>query len=176
MSIYTKTGDGGYTTTLKEKHVAKSSGIISLLGKIDEVNAIFGLVACAGKINRISEIQNRLFDIGAWIANINPQDISDLHNLEPLLANILNLESDIDTIDSIMPPLRNFILPGGNELAARLHIARCVTRCTEHDLWLQIPIKTNIHIYINRLSDWCFMQARYALYEAKLPEVIWEKI
>ena len=88
-------------------------------------------------------------------------------------SDITELEDEIDA--TCAPPLANFVLPGGDEFAARLHIARCNVRLVEHLLWECLPDQTQVHIYFNRLSDWCFAVARHVLHKAGGHDVVWQQ-
>lgn len=187
-SIYTRGGDAGHTSTLTSR-IPKSSDLISLIGRIDCLNASFGLVAvsltsaCSSDNasndshsssipHRIKQIQDQLFCLGAALAATDEQDAKPAYT-QALQSFVTLLESDIDRIDSSLPPLRNFILPGGNEASARLHAARCDTRRAEQLLWNTIPAQSQWHVFLNRLSDWCFVAARKIAHDAGVPEMIW---
>lgn len=167
MSIYTKTGDAGHTSLIT-KRIPKSTPIIELLGKVDQVNACFGLISILSDLPRVYEVQNILFEIGTCIAK-DDYSITLAHYVQ-------QLELDIDQLDTVLPPLKNFILPGGTELSARFHLARTNARFAEHALWSHNNTQSDIHMYLNRLSDWCFAQARKANFDAKINDTIWTRI
>ena len=172
IKIYTRAGDKGYTTTRVGK-VSKSSDLIRLLGKVDRLNAMFGWCNVVANEYRISRTQNQLFDIGAWIACIDYNNLDQqLENMPISAQDIELLEHEIDA--STAPSIRNFVLPGGTEFASRLHLTRCIARDVEHALWKYIGQSTQVHIYFNRLSDWCFSFARDVLHKAGHKDVVWK--
>jgi cob(I)alamin adenosyltransferase len=168
MKIYTRSGDQGQTTT-QTKRVAKSDSVIHLLGTIDRLNATFGWagVVATSYQAEIKRTQDMLFEIGAWLSN----DAS-ANNIPVFESDVTMLENEIDA--TCAPPLENFVLPGGDEFAARLHIARCDTRLVERLLWEHLPTQTQVHVYLNRLSDWCFAVSRHVLHSAGGQDVVWQ--
>ncbi|HWB53622.1 MAG TPA: cob(I)yrinic acid a,c-diamide adenosyltransferase [Tepidisphaeraceae bacterium] len=174
--LYTKTGDTGTTGLAGGARVAKSDPRITCIGDVDELNAAIGLCATiASEPSPLHKIQNELFNIGAALASTT----GGAETLQLPLSAIARLESEIDSADALLPPLRNFILPGGCELAARLHLARTVCRRAErHAVSLSTSsekISPAILVYLNRLSDWLFVHARLANQEAGVPDVLWTK-
>ena len=173
IKIYTRTGDKGYTTT-RVGEVPKSSDLIGLLGKVDMLNAMFGWcsVVASEFSSKISRTQNQLFEIGAWIACIDDNNLEQQLQSMPVSARDVEvLEHEIDA--GTAPPIQNFVLPGGTEFASRLHLTRCIVRDVEHALWKNMSQSTQVHIYFNRLSDWCFSIARDALHNAGHKDVVW---
>jgi cob(I)alamin adenosyltransferase len=182
MKIYTKTGDDGSTGLFGGQRASKADPRIECYGTVDELNAAIGWAAvCADSDlqSMLRAVQNELFDIGAHLAT--PRDSSAKKSATlPALdeSMVARLEREIDDADAILPPLRNFILPGGSESAARLHVARTVCRRAErlvvgfaqHDPVLPVMIT-----YLNRLSDWLFVQARLANHRAGVLDVLWNK-
>jgi cob(I)alamin adenosyltransferase len=181
MKIYTKTGDEGATGLIGGKRVRKDDPRIECIGAIDELNASLGLAAAAADtsamISKLQAVQNELFGIGSQIAT--PPGSALPSNLTPLQASsATRLETEIDAAEAELTPLREFILPGGSELAARLHLARAVCRRAERLLVTFVnsqPLAPEILIYLNRLSDWLFVQARSANRSAGVPDVPWVK-
>lgn len=172
--LYTGTGDQGKTWGLNGP-VDKASGSITLLGEIDTINAVVGWVLACGLERHkttLKRIQWRCLDIGAWLAL---QDTAKPGDLELLTDEIKFIEKCIDENCNQTPPLCNFVLPGGSELAARLHILRGNVRNAERVFWKHMPQKTQVHVYLNRLSDWAFSEARMVLHEAGLPDIIWKQ-
>lgn len=156
-TIYTKTGDDGKSCLLFGERKYKYDETFEALGDLDELSAIIGLV-CEYLNNRrsieefLKDIQSRLLDIGADLAGLpcfNPE-------------NITILENEIDTLDIELPPLKNFILPGGGLASSHAHLARAICRRFERHL-VKINNENFKHIivYINRLSDYLFVLARY---------------
>jgi cob(I)alamin adenosyltransferase len=178
MKIYTKTGDDGSTSLLGGPRVAKSDARIDCYGNVDELNACVGWAAVVtvtetGELLRV--IQNDLFIVGSLLAVADgttpPASVIPLED-----GAIARLEMEIDAATAQVPPLRNFVLPGGSEASARLHIARTVCRRAErrlvefsHDR----PIAPIILTYLNRLSDWLFVYARLENKKNAIADVLW---
>jgi cob(I)alamin adenosyltransferase len=184
MKIYTKTGDDGSTSLLGGVRVAKSDRRIECYGTVDELNAALGLAAAAaapppeGLGAMLAQIQNELFVIGSHLAT--PQDdtrrLAQVPDLDE--GAIKRLESQIDAADAELPPLRNFILPGGSEAAARLHLARTVCRRAERllvEFSGEQAVEPLVLRYLNRLSDWLFVYARWCNHRAGMADVPWAK-
>src|SRR5881394_3328268 len=176
MKIYTKTGDDGTTGLIGGGRVRKSDPRIECYGTVDELNAAIGLAASAlvsgggasagetDLFGQLRQVQNDLFVIGSHLATPDESP----HRLSlPVLDEqmVTRLEMQIDAAEAQLPKLRNFILPGGAEPAARLHMARTVCRRAERllvDFSLDRPVPAVMVTYLNRLSDWLFVQARLA--------------
>jgi cob(I)alamin adenosyltransferase len=180
MKIYTKTGDDGTTGLIGGKRVRKSDERIECIGEIDELNASIGLAAVSAPediTERLHVVQNELFVIGSHLAV--PEATAVPSYLPPIEeAMVGRLEMEIDAAEAELTPLKNFILPGGCETAARLHLARCVCRRAERFLIAfseDRPVVPVILTYLNRLSDWLFVQARWANKVAGVADVPWEK-
>lgn len=181
MKIYTRTGDDGTTGLFGGGRVGKDDPRIECYGTIDELNAALGLAACLapGPIDaQIQQIQHDLFTMGAHLAT--PPESPSAARLPQLdEAMVSRLEMQIDSADAHLQPLREFILPGGAELAARLHLARTICRRAERlltRLSLDRPgINPLILTYLNRLSDHLFVAARYANHLAGTPDIPWHK-
>jgi cob(I)alamin adenosyltransferase len=184
MKIYTKAGDDGSTSLLGGggARVRKSDLRIECYGTVDELNATLGWVAvsapsgAAEVTGAVREIQNELFVIGSHLAIADGS--APPPSLPPLEESAVSrLEMQIDAATAKLPPLRNFILPGGTELAARLHVARTVCRRAERQLVrfaADRPVAATILTYLNRLSDWLFVQARAANHAAGVADVEWK--
>ena len=178
MKIYTKTGDDGTTGLIGGSRVLKSDASIECYGTVDELNAAIGVACCVAGGETASDLQTvqaELFVIGSHLAT--PADESRISTLPTIDADwSARLESQIDAVEANLDPLRNFVLPGGTELAARLHLARTICRRAERLLVLrstQHSIEDVILVYMNRLSDWLFVQARYANKRAGRADVPW---
>jgi cob(I)alamin adenosyltransferase len=181
MKIYTKTGDAGKTSLIGGTKVLKSDPRIEAYGTVDELNSHIGLVSdfCDDDHakNILKEIQDRLFTIGSELAcdpnkKVN-MPIPDLHE-----SDVQLLEQEMDTMDQELPVMKNFILPGGLPAVSFMHVARCVCRRAERCC---VNLKENgnevnplIIKYINRLSDYLFMLARYTGMRNKAPEITWK--
>lgn len=167
MKIYTKTGDDGTTGLSGGDRVSKDSLRMNAIGTVDELNSCLGLMLCACPEPSISqptllEIQAHLFEIGAELS-CPPGGRLQFQTLDE--ADVSSLESGIDEMESLLEPLKNFILPGGIELAARAHFARSVCRRAERHLRAlhdAEPFRMIVLAYVNRLSDWLFVFARTA--------------
>ncbi|MEO8885085.1 MAG: cob(I)yrinic acid a,c-diamide adenosyltransferase [Mucilaginibacter sp.] len=178
MKIYTKTGDDGNTSLIGGTRVPKYDLRIESYGTVDELNAYIGLIR-SQDINRyhkeiLKQIQDRLFIIGALLA-ADPEKsrmvTPDLH-----LADIELLETEMDAMNLHLPPLKRFILPGGNTVIAYCHVARCVCRRAERvtvHLAQQSHVDDKVTIYLNRLSDYLFVLARKVANEQNIPENEW---
>src|SRR5436309_2623360 len=180
MKIYTKTGDDGTTGLLGSgaNRVRKSEMRVDVYGMVDELNAFVGwaaVVAEASAAESLRAVQADLFVIGSHLA---VADGAPMPSTLPILDDTIvgRLEMQIDAAVAQLPALRTFVLPGGGELAARLHVARTVCRRAERRLVqfaLDRPVATTSLTYLNRLSDWLFVQARLANHAAGVADVIW---
>jgi cob(I)alamin adenosyltransferase len=179
LKIYTKTGDTGQTGLVGGGRTSKASVRVEAIGCVDELNSTIGLVRVVGTDDEAIEslleaIQSRLFDIGGEVAS-PPSTARRVENLSS--DQIKELEASIDVQTAALPELRNFILPGGSELAARLHLARAVCRRAERAvlaLHKQEPQRGEILMYLNRLSDWLFVAARTANRLEGVEDVAWK--
>ena len=178
MKIYTKTGDDGSTGLLGGSRVAKSDPRIECYGTVDELNASIGLAAVAADAalrTRLGCLQGELFSLGSQLALPEDDRATPMAPmLDPQLVE--RLEAEIDTATAELAPLRNFILPGGSEPAARLHLSRTICRRAERlavGLAETVPAKHIAVKYLNRLSDWLFVEARYVNHRLGVADVIW---
>ncbi len=179
MKIYTKTGDEGETGLWGGVRVLKDHVRIEACGAIDELNAFLG-VARAEILPQevhcvLDRVQHELFVLGAEVAA--PRDSRRIA-LRIAESQVAQLEQDIDRFDSRLPPLHNFILPGGVRSAATLHAARTVCRRAERRVvhlavTPEQPVSELALCYLNRLGDLLFVLARYANASAGLPDVVW---
>lgn len=180
FKIYTKTGDKGQTSLIGGTRVSKSHIRIESYGTVDELNSYLGLVndfTADEKIDLwLREIQDRLFTLGAELATSKEKDIKmklpDLH-----LSDIEWLEKIIDEMNESLPEMRSFILPGGHQGASACHIARCVCRRAErlcvHMREHEEEVSDIILQYLNRLSDFLFVLARYITHINGKAEIPW---
>lgn len=181
LKIYTKTGDLGKTSLIGGTKVSKSNLRIESYGTVDELNSFIGLVSdqlthAHSKII-LKEIQDRLFTIGSSLAcDPDKEPLMKIPDLKE--TDIVLLEKEIDKMNEDLPVMKSFILPGGHVAVSTTHVARCVCRRTEricvsmqdHDLFVDpLVIK-----YLNRLSDYLFVLARYAGHVLGLEEVKWK--
>lgn len=176
MAIYTKKGDSGETSlydasSAQRSRVSKNSIRIWAIGVVDELNSYLGVVvsySSDSKLNKILKaVQRDLLNIGSILAG---------SNLRFFDSKTKKLEKIIDELEGNLPPLKNFILPGGSEVAAHLHYARSVARRMERAvvrLNERKQVKPQVLGYINRLSDLLFMLARRQNFEKGVKEEIW---
>jgi cob(I)alamin adenosyltransferase len=177
--VYTKTGDAGTTGLLGKERLCKSAPRIEALGAIDELNCHFGMVhanleAQQALSDAINRIQNDLFNMGAEIALQQNNIPKSLNIISP--QKITELEQEIDNMNAALPPLKSFILPQGNKTIAQLHITRSVCRRAERrvvELHQTESLSAEILQYLNRLSDWLFVVARYVSHQTQHTETLW---
>jgi cob(I)alamin adenosyltransferase len=181
MKIYTKTGDKGETGLFGGGRVRKDSVRIAAYGEVDELNAVIGWVRAAnrdaGVDLALQSVQNDLFDLGAVLATPDPKKLEGKGSFD-VSREIEALEKEIDRMEKDLPPLKNFILPGGSELGSRLHIARTVCRRTERQVVALSAVESiaaDTIIYLNRLSDYLFVLARWSNHKAGVADVAWAK-
>jgi len=177
MKIYTKTGDGGNTGLQGDFRIAKSHPRIMAYGTVDEANAIIGVVLTNTLDDDITEIlsqiQNDLFVLGSDLSN---QNLNDLKN-RISIKNVETLEEAIDKFESELPPITNFILPGGNIAAAQIHQVRTIVRRAETlvvKLSDKDEINSNCIKYLNRLSDLMFVMGRLINKRNNVEDIIWK--
>jgi len=182
MKIYTRTGDDGTTGLFGGSRVAKHDVRVSAYGSVDELNSALGLAIVAPGDVEVRELlrphQSTLFDLGALLAADGPQ-ADKLPGIAP--GVITQLEEQMDNFTAELPELRSFILPGGTEQAARLHLARTVCRRAERELTGALEAlpalaqrATDGLKYLNRLSDWLFVMARVSNKRAGEQDIEWK--
>lgn len=176
MRIYTRTGDAGETGLIGGQRVAKASLRIAAVGDVDELNATLGVARThlvdSPLLQVVDRVQHRLFDLGAELAAPS----TGFDSVDGL--DIEQLERSIDELGARLPPLKEFILPGGSPAAASLHVSRCVCRRAERTvlaLHAEEPLRDEVLAFLNRLSDWLFTAARTANHDLGLPDVVWRK-
>jgi cob(I)alamin adenosyltransferase len=181
MKIYTGFGDKGKTRLFGGEVVTKDHLRIEVYGTLDELNSILGLVASVVDLAELNDLvirlQNDLFRISSILAT---PDASTRKKLNQFVRedDIKFIEQQIDKIDVQLEPLQNFILPGGTQGAAFLHLARTVCRRAERHLTAlmqQEKIDSDIAVYLNRLSDLLFVTARFVNHMQGVPDVLWTK-
>jgi cob(I)alamin adenosyltransferase len=181
MRIYTRTGDDGSTGLLSGQRTRKSDLRLECYGTIDELSAAIGLAVVVSDTDlkaMLRQIQNELLVIGSHVATAGEQPPANLSIPAIEAAFVARLEAQIDAAESELPPLRQFILAGGCEPAARLHLARTICRRAER---LLVACAQNhalppiIITYLNRLSDWLFVHARLANKRAGVEDILWTK-
>lgn len=177
MKIYTKTGDDGNTGLQGNYRISKSHSRIIAYGTVDEVNAAIGVVLTNildnDVSNLLSQIQNDLFLLGSDLSNQNLNDLKNRISLEM----VEKLEDHIDRFESELPPITNFILPGGDVAAAQIHQVRTIVRRAETlvvKLSDKDEINSNCIKYLNRLSDLMFVLGRLINKRKSIEDIIWK--
>jgi cob(I)alamin adenosyltransferase len=178
VKIYTKTGDDGSTGLIGGNRVRKSSPRIIAYGAVDELNSSLG-IALSLKLDAdisdlLTKIQNDLFAVGADLAN------PDLKNISNRVTDdmVQFLESNIDKLEMELNPISYFILPGGDQIASQIHMARAISRRAETSIVYLAEIEeinTTCKIYINRLADLLFVIARVINKRKMIKDVAWKK-
>lgn len=179
MKIYTKTGDQGSTALFGGKRVSKADLRIDTYGTIDELNSWIGLLRDQNvnvkRIDFLIEIQDRLFTIGSILATEPGNTKVKIPSLS--LNDVQALEKAIDSMDSELPPMKSFILPGGNQSVSFCHITRTVCRRSERlviALNNQESVDALVIQYLNRLSDYLFVLARKMALELNVADTPWK--
>ena len=175
--IYTRGGDQGETSLGDGSRVSKLDCRIGAFGTVDELNSALGVVL-AGDVpatmrEPLERVQNELFDVGADLSV--PWGVTDRLRVEQALVD--RLEELCDTFNAELPELRSFVLPGGTETAARLHVARTICRRAEREVLLgsrEVDLNPLVLVYLNRLSDLLFILARAANAVAGGDEPLWK--
>ena len=177
MKIYTKTGDDGNTGLQGDFRIAKSHPRILAYGTVDEANAMIGIVLSNVLDDDVREvlnmIQNELFLLGSDLSNQNLNDLKNRISLDM----VEKLEKIIDKFELELPPITNFILPGGNVAAAQIHQVRTIVRRAE-TMVVQLSDKDEINSncikYLNRLSDLMFVMGRLINKRNGIEDIIWK--
>jgi cob(I)alamin adenosyltransferase len=176
--IYTGGGDRGETSLGDGSRVSKLDCRIAAFGTVDELNSWLGVVLAGevpGELRSVLErVQNELFDVGADLSV--PFGVGD-GRLRVSRTQIETLEGDCDRFNADLPPLKSFVLPGGTETAARLHLARATCRRGERaalDASREVEINPDVLVYLNRLSDLLFILARAANAAVGREEPLWK--
>jgi cob(I)alamin adenosyltransferase len=178
VKIYTKTGDRGETSLLSGGRVAKDHRRISAYGTLDELNSVIGVLLAEGVPEgaavQLGQVQRVLFSLGAALADVEGRYAGDRTDWNPEV-----IEGWIDTMDSQLPPLTNFILPGGCRAAALAHVARTVCRRAEREVVAAERdtggSQPGVLEYLNRLSDGLFVLARWLNSQAGVAECPWRR-
>lgn len=185
--LYTRTGDAGTTSLADGSRALKSSPRIDAYGDIDELSSYLGFLGssadCPQEIkDEIKHIQHLLFEIGAYLATPYKTDTSadtvPTNKPEGLDRETVRLEGWIDSLDERTPKIRSFIIPGGTEISSRCHVARTICRRAERRIisLAEIePVAPEVIEYINRLSDYLFIMARYLNFLDGVEDIAWQK-
>ena len=181
FKIYTKTGDTGNTSLIGGTKVSKSHIRIESYGTVDELNSYIGLVADSfadlHAIDLLREIQDRLFTIGSSLA-CDPDKETSMKIPDLKEVDILLLESEIDKMNEVLPEMKSFIIPGGSIAVSNAHITRCICRRAERMVVLlqhqDSFVEPLVIKYLNRLSDYLFVLARYIGHQNGIKEIPWK--
>ena len=173
--IYTRTGDDGTTGLGDGSRVPKTHGRIEAYGTVDEANSAIGVILAVPNLpaavnEALTQIQHELFDLGGELAVPGYRAIQDSH--------IDQLEQCLDRFNEPLPPLKEFILPGGGPAAAACHVARAITRRAERNAWALAQseeVAPQVTRYLNRLSDLLFVVARVLARHENGQEVLWKR-
>lgn len=179
--LYTGGGDTGMTSLVGGERVRKDCVRLEAYGTVDEFSASLGVVAThvphGGDIeNQLLKVQNRLFDIGGYLAS-RPGG-NGIDAVSGMSDSCIELEKWIDTLDSSIPKIQAFVLPGGCAAAAFAHVARTVCRRAERRLFalsLIEDVDPDVCRYFNRLSDYLFILARYLNHSEGVEEIVWRQ-
>lgn len=178
QKIYTKVGDKGITSLFGGKKLPKSHLRIECYGTVDELNSFIGVfsdgISDADLKSKLKFIQDQLFTLGSNLACEPGKNlgISPIRN-----EDVEFLENQIDTMEAMLPPLKNFILPGGHFVVSMCHVARCVCRRAERRLValnMDEPVDEVYLIYLNRLSDYLFVLSRKLGKDLGAEEIAWK--
>lgn len=177
MKIYTRTGDSGETSLLGGGRVPKKDPRIEAYGTVDELNSFLGIARASWPSSpldgQLQSVQSDLFDIGAYLAAPGSDRFSSVN-----ARRIEDLEQAIDALDAQLQPLTSFIVPGGSPAAADLHVARTVCRRAERRVTAlddSSPQMRTTIAYLNRLSDYLFVAARFANARHGVGDVPWTR-
>jgi len=179
MKIFTKTGDAGETSLFDNSRVSKADPRVDAYGEVDEVNAVLGAALSQGVDDDIASVlttvQKDLFAVGARLADPSSRIAERVTKAAVTTEQIERLETTIDRLETELPPLRRFILPGGSSAGALLHLARTVCRRAERRVVAlgTDSVEPGVIIYLNRLSDLLFVMARAVNHRAGIPETEW---
>ncbi len=174
--VVTRTGDGGETSLADGKRYPKHHPRLALIGTLDEANSFLGLLAAkAGARHRdtLANVQSRLFDVGGAVATGGTS--------APWTDLAGTVAEETERLNAELPPLREFVLPGGDETVALAHVARSLARRAERAFWEEAPslpllAEAGVGAYLNRLSDYLFVLARTIAREHGVAEVLWEPL
>ena len=173
--IYTRTGDDGTTGLANGERVDKADPRVGAFGDVDETNSALGLLLAEpalprGVVTTLTRIQHELFEIGAELSLPGYRQITGEH--------ITRLERDLDALNDELPPLEEFVLPGGTRAAAVCHLARTICRRAERSAWAAgklAALNPDLLRYLNRLSDLLFVTARWLARQNGGQETLWRR-
>lgn len=173
--IYTRTGDDGTTGLANGERIDKADPRVAAFGDVDETNSALGLLLAEPDLPQaiaasLTRVQHELFEIGAELSLPGYQQIAGEH--------VAELERDLDALNDELPPLKEFVLPGGTRAAALCHLARTICRRAERSAWAASKLTTlnpELLRYLNRLSDLLFVMARYLARRDGGQETLWRR-
>ena len=181
--IYTKTGDQGKTSLVGGERVSKGDLRLDCYGTVDELNSVLGVLLShlqaygfEAPVRFLTQAQNQLFNLGSELACVDEKLSTQLPQILP--EHITALEKQMDLLSQSLPPLQEFILPGGHLLASQTHMARTVCRRAERlccNLAESEKIPESVIPYLNRLNDYFFVLARFFNHQLGITEVTWKK-
>ncbi len=180
MKIYTKSGDSGKTSLIGGTRVPKYHARIEAYGTVDELNSFVGVLRDLLEANdsnraKLTDIQDKLFRLESHLAE-DHEGVLTRSMPELVELDVEFLEKEIDAMNEYLPPLTNFILPGGHPIVSSCHVARTVCRRAERITALMaetFPVMAIDLKYLNRLSDYFFVLARHYSWTTKSPELLW---
>ena len=170
--VYTRTGDDGTTGMADGSRLRKNAPVMVAIGDVDELNAAIGMLRAEESTSSLDDglekVQNVLFELGGELSMPEYQTIGETH--------VLWLETEIDRMNGVLPTLEEFILPAGSRTVALCHQARTVARRAERSIVsVEPPLRADVLRYINRLSDYLFVLARYIAHIQGIDEVYWQQ-
>ncbi|NPA68601.1 MAG: cob(I)yrinic acid a,c-diamide adenosyltransferase [Chlorobi bacterium] len=178
MKIYTKTGDKGKTSLLSGERVLKSDLRLDAYGTVDELSSFVGLLGSydisESHKKFLYEIQNKLYNAGTLLA-VRTEVKFDLPKITE--ADIELIEKETDMLSAKLPPLKSFVLPGGDTVVAQAHVCRSICRRAERaavKLSETEPVNESVIVFLNRLSDYFFVLSRSIAYEKGVSELLWK--
>lgn len=180
-NLYTRTGDMGETSLVGGERVRKTSKRLEAYGTLDEFSSFLGVVlsahSCPEEIRgQLLKVQNELFNLGAYLATA-PKD-GETPKCSVGDIELKEIEGWIDALDEQTPKIRAFVLPGGCELSAHAHVARTVCRRAERRILALAEVSyvdPALIAYVNRLSDYLFIAARYLNFMSGVEEIVWQR-
>jgi len=177
LKIYTRTGDSGETSLFGGSRIAKNDPRIEAYGTVDELNSFLGIARASWPSSpidvQLQRVQSDLFDIGAYLASPGTERFRSVD-----AKRIKELEQEIDSMEADLQPLKTFIVPGGSPAAAQLHVARTVCRRAERRVVALKDSSAEMQTttaYLNRLSDFLFVAARFANRRHGTPDTLWSR-
>ncbi|MDR1402765.1 MAG: cob(I)yrinic acid a,c-diamide adenosyltransferase [Tannerellaceae bacterium] len=178
--VYTRTGDKGMTSLVGGQRVSKAGARIESYGATDELNSFVGLLITEltdkEELDFCRFIQHKLFTIGSYLAT-NPENVGPGIESKVAPESIEKIEHEIDRLDSALPKMTHFVLPGGNRAAALAHVCRTVCRRAERQIYRLAEtsrVEEPVLMFINRLSDYFFVLARKECIKNNGEEIIWD--